>query len=442
MLQPDEITYCFNLSHEVPRVEFKGPGNRWENPLFGKVVRAAMAMSNRRGGGIVIIGVAETAAGLSFDGLTADQLATWKYEEIAKGFNPFTNVPIEFERREYEHNGKTFLILDIHEFATVPVMCMKEYVDKSNPKTPDARCKIILRPGAFYIRTLNNAESKEMLTSEEIRTLFELVRDKGIQEFVTRTRLAGIDIAPIPEDKELFARQLEGWKGPILEEIRSRGYWDVRIRPVTFKQERVPLPEMRQLLIRASLNYGGWEIPYITPQMPTTGLDWIGLENQTQHNLQAWRFFQSGQFAGEFGFQDDWHEKLTYPISGEWPPGKRLSIPSVVFRLTEIFGLASRLAITEVYRDERSIVVDVTLRKLHGRRLYDPKMRSLLFAIQGDTTAAENIPLPSEAMAKEEIIARPKELAREAARFVFDRFGWSASDQLLEDIQSELTIHR
>ena len=440
MLQPDEITYCFNLPHEVPRVEFKGPGNCWENPLFGKVVRAAMAMTNRRGGGIVIIGVVETAAGLNFDGLTADQLATWKYEEIAKGFNSFTNVPIEFERREYEHNGRTFLILDIHEFATVPVMCMKEYVDKSNPKTPDPHCKIILRKSAFYIRTLNNAESKEMLTSEEIRTLFELARDKGIQDFVTQTRLAGINIAPLPQDKELFAQQIYGWATPIAELIRSRGYWHVSIHPMTFQRDRIPLRNLRSLLMRAAISYRGWELPYITTVATDIDNEWIGFEHEQYNGLQSWRFFQSGQFMAEIGFFDDWDDKLKWKApDASWKPGLLLGIPDVVYCLSEVYGLASRLALTDNYRDERFVVVETTAHRLPGRMLYD-RGNHRRFPVSGYFTKAESIP-NIRTLPKEDVIARPKELAIEAAQHVFERFGWDPSDQLLAAIQSEINIH-
>ncbi len=440
MLQPDRLAYCFSLIRELPEVEFKSPGKRGENPLFGKVVRAAMAMANRRGGGIVIIGVSEDANGLHFDGLTSEQLASWKHQDIASSFNSFTSVHIDFESQEHEHDGNTFLVLDIHEFATMPVMCMKEYRDKSNPKMPDDQCKVILRPGAFYIRTLNNAESKQMLTSEEVRTLFELVASKAIQDFVTHTKLAGINIAPLPKDEELFAQQLDESTSPLLEEIRSRGYWDIRIRPVTFKQERVPLSQLRPLLIRASLNYRAWEFPYITPRLPETGLDWIGLENQKEYGLQAWRFFQSGQFAAAVGFLDDWEDKLTYPVRQDWEPGVRLSILDVIYRLTEIFGLASRLATSDVYRDEHSLVVDVTLYKLQHRTLHDSGAWRLITPVSGYFTASPKLPY-TVTLAKEDVIARPRELALEAARYIFERFGWDPSDQLLAMMQSGLSIH-
>ena len=441
MLQQDRLDYCFSLTHELPDVEFKGPGKRGENPLFGRVVRAAMVMANRRGGGLVIIGVSEDQNGLHFDGLTPEQLATWKHQDIASGFNSFTSIHIDFESQEYEHDGKIFLVLEIHEFATIPVMCIKEYRDKSNQKTPDAYAPIILRPGAFYIRTLNKPESKEMLTSEEIRTLFELANDKAIQSFVTRTKLAGINIAPLPEDKELFAQQLQGWTGPILKEIRSRGYWDIHIRPVTFERERVPLSQLRQLLIRASLDYRGGEFPYVTPRMPDIGNDWIGLENQTEFNLQSWRFFQSGHFAAEVGFLDDWEDKLTIPVHQEWTIGVRLSVLDVVFRLTEIYGLASRLATSDIYRDERSLVVEATLHNVQGRVLYDRGAWNMMPPVSSRPTAAEDISYPETTLAKEDVIGRPRELALEAAQYIFARFGWDPSKQLLATIQSELRIH-
>lgn len=75
MLERDRLEYYFSLTHELPEVEFKGPGRRGDNPLFGRVVRGAIALANRRGGGTLIIGVSETGGALSFDGLTPEQSA-------------------------------------------------------------------------------------------------------------------------------------------------------------------------------------------------------------------------------------------------------------------------------------------------------------------------------------------------------------------------------
>lgn len=44
MLERDRIEYYFSLTHELPEVEFKGPGRRGDNPLFGRIVRGAIAL--------------------------------------------------------------------------------------------------------------------------------------------------------------------------------------------------------------------------------------------------------------------------------------------------------------------------------------------------------------------------------------------------------------
>jgi len=94
-----------------------------------------------------------------------------------------------------------------------------------------------------------------------------------------------------------LTHELQDWDGAPLDEIRSRGYWDTRIRPATYQKDRVPLPELRQLLMQAAGHYRVWGFPYGTSQHPERGLTWIGLENQQEYSLQAWRFFQSGQLA-------------------------------------------------------------------------------------------------------------------------------------------------
>jgi predicted HTH transcriptional regulator len=149
MLDDSTLQYYFSLTHELLDVEFKGAGKRGDNPLFGRVVRAAIAMANRRDGGTIIIGVADLNANLRLDGLTPKQLETWKYEEIANGLNSYTSSHIEFERQQYEQDGKSFLVLSIHELASVPVMCIKEYRDGSNERMLYKERTIILREGAF-----------------------------------------------------------------------------------------------------------------------------------------------------------------------------------------------------------------------------------------------------------------------------------------------------
>ncbi len=89
MLRSDQIADYFFLKHELPNVECKGPGNLSDNPLLGKVVRAAIGMANKQDGGIVIIGIAEHDDHTLYpDGLTDEQLATWSPDLLACHIHP------------------------------------------------------------------------------------------------------------------------------------------------------------------------------------------------------------------------------------------------------------------------------------------------------------------------------------------------------------------
>jgi hypothetical protein len=449
VIENDRIQYYLTLKHELPNVEFKGPGNKWDNPLFGKVIRAAIGMANRPGGGTIIIGVAEEATGLSFCGLPDEQRKTWKYEEIADGFNKYAEPPILFDRQEYEQDGNTFLVLDIHEFTDAPIICKEEYKDKSNPKTPDEHCKVILRSGAFYVRSVNKPETKEVLGIEGMRPILQLAIDKGIRAFVTHAQIVGLPISAEARvnTRASFEEQLQGWSSPLLDKIRSRGYWHVGIRPFTFEQERIPLSELFPLIRRTSFNIRGWDFPIIegiNANARETGTYWVSVENEWDRILEAWRMYQSGQFVHESGIFDDWLDLSKHTPAGEqWRPGIQLSVVGAVYRMTEIFEFAARLAVADAYRMDKSIVIEVTLHNTKGRALYDPGTYAQ-FPRQGRfpmidryVTSAEIIPYRGEFL-KEKIVAQPWDLALDTAQYLFERFGWNPSKDLLKSIQSEI----
>jgi len=83
MITQEQFEEFLALEHEIPGVEFKGAGSRRDNPLFGKVVRAAIGMANRRDGGFVIIGVSDQSGVLSSVGLSDEQLVTWRHDDIS-----------------------------------------------------------------------------------------------------------------------------------------------------------------------------------------------------------------------------------------------------------------------------------------------------------------------------------------------------------------------
>ncbi len=213
----DELEFRTLLArgYESRGVEFKGPGARSDSVLLAKVARAAMGMANRRDGGFVIIGVDDINRTLVPTGLTADQLRTWQYDDLAPAIAPFTDPTLQFDFEVLVSEHKSFVVLTVHEFAELPVLCAKDYQVRiePRPRDPNARRTVeISRRGACYVRSRHKPETSEIPSQEEMRELLDLAIVKGLKRYIEMTHRAGLSItathvAP-STDAESFARQV------------------------------------------------------------------------------------------------------------------------------------------------------------------------------------------------------------------------------------------
>jgi predicted HTH transcriptional regulator len=200
-----ELAELIATGHEVPGVEFKPPGPRTDAYLFATVTRAVLGMANRADGGLVIVGVDEdAAAGLVPTGLSAQDLPTWSFDDVTAGLaaaaDPFVTIVIE----PSEYRGVTLLVIRVHEFETVPVICKRQFLDPRN------QARQVLRPGACYVRTRRKPETSEIPSQTEMRELLDLGIRKGIRQFLERAAAAGLKLPTgTPQtDDDLFDADL------------------------------------------------------------------------------------------------------------------------------------------------------------------------------------------------------------------------------------------
>lgn len=193
--------------YETHGVEFKGPGKRTDAAFLAKVARAMMGMANRRDGGVVIIGVEDDS--LDPVGLEEDQAETWNYDDTASAVNEFASPSLSFDLETKPYQGRTFIILVVHEFADVPVLCRKDY-----GQTNVRGAAPILRRGACYVRSRRKPETSEIPSEEEMRELLELAIEKGVRKFVATAQRVGM-FSPVslpatpPEDQARFDEQIK-----------------------------------------------------------------------------------------------------------------------------------------------------------------------------------------------------------------------------------------
>lgn len=221
----------------------------------------------------------------------------------------------------------------------------------------------------------------------------------------------------------------------IREKIRSRGHWLFRFRPATFDPERLAYESLEETIRGVVVRFRGWDVPHIEDLVH--GGDWVGSESQFHHHLEAWRFFTSGQLIDLVAFGSDWSDEsaLERPRS-DWRPGQITPVWESLFRFTEFFELAARLALR--LPGEDPVVVEIETRGLEGRALVvGDRSRAEFF--EPRIAQIDSFPFRAE-YSREELAASAREQAVRAARELFLRFGWTSStEKALADYQLVLT---
>ena len=144
MRSAEDIEFQLALGREARGFEIKGAGPA-DGQLLAKVVRAALSMGNLRDGGVVVIGIDDTAPQEMLPGLNDDELASWlDYDTLAARLNAHADPPLRFDVGEVQSgSGARVAVIEVHEFDDVPHICSKASFD-------------VLRKGAVYVRTRKN----------------------------------------------------------------------------------------------------------------------------------------------------------------------------------------------------------------------------------------------------------------------------------------------
>ena len=193
-----EFDEIMALRHELRGVEFKGPGLLSDRPLVAQVVKAVIGMANRRGGGRVIIGVREDN-GLTPVGLSESESATWNYDALADQIASYADPGVEFDLEIKEFEGNRFAVIEVAEFADIPVLCKKSYGS-------------VLHEGACYVRTRRKPETVGIPTQADMRDLLDLAIEKGVRNYLAQAQRVGLyhptETPAAETDERQFGEQL------------------------------------------------------------------------------------------------------------------------------------------------------------------------------------------------------------------------------------------
>lgn len=442
MITDEQFADFLSLLYEPRRIEFKGALPRTDGRFFARVARACLGMANLRDGGLVIIGVDEQNGTFSASGLTPSDLASWQaYDDVSSGLASFADPMIRFELSTNHNEGRAFITIEVKEFDEVPIVCKK---DSSFPDAKNRHFEVT-RAGVCYVRSLRRTETSAIPTQTEMREVLDLAIEKGVRRFVTRAHAVGLDLtgtaqqdARNPFQEQVLAIETDSQIATVAR-IRERGYWRVAIHPGTFQVDRVgSIGDLYPLFRRHVLRLRSWDFPHWYTENGVEyqpGLDWIELGTEISQYREFWRFYQSGQFVDYRGMSEDWLEEST-TMRGRFAPSEVLFTSNTVHSFTEIFEFAARLALTDAYNVDDNIRVSILIHGLRNRRLFNDNPNRTRF-MTPRVTALQEFPYEIT-VPRDELLGSVRSMARRAARELFLRFAWDASDQLLEGIQDEL----
>jgi len=222
----------------------------------------------------------------------------------------------------------------------------------------------------------------------------------------------------------------------LIDKIKERGYWLVRVRPDAYEPDRVEkLADLERAVRESAVSLRGWDFPhYDYKQPPARSQEGVQQELDWEHFVEMWRATRSGQFVSLSAFPEDWRDQ-----SGLWPPGPNwspsavLSVESTVFRFLEIYEFAARW--TGALSLESSVVVSMSIHGLAHRQLQLGPRRIGLSRPRVSTSDEWS----SEARySPAELVAQSADLAIAPAISLFELFGFDISAETVRDMQKEI----
>lgn len=219
----------------------------------------------------------------------------------------------------------------------------------------------------------------------------------------------------------------------LVNQIKSRGYWSLRIRPTEYVEHKVPRTELFTTVQKSSVRLRGWDFPAVDSSGIEHNDSFIASSTEWDAYREYWRMYESGQFVFLWGLYSDWADVQKHDSSPS-SSGQTLDVVDVVYTATEMFEFAHRLSISEAGSSE--IQIDIELHGISGRKLH-ADMRYYAGGLSRFQTSMNNFSRTFVVTRDE--LAKDKDIyALDMSKEIFERFGWTPNQGVIEQYQRKL----
>lgn len=189
----ERVVAALDLCHESRDVEFKGP-ETWKILQY-HIIRTAMAMTNLRDGGIIVIGVREADENWDPTGVDPATLATYDEDSVNDLVNSHASPQLRIHLVRVTYREMQFLAIRVPEFERSPTVCRRDGGDNSQ-----------LRCGGIYVRPTGKPQTTLVRNADELHDLLELAAEKRASELIQAAYRIGM--RPSASSDDAYSEEL------------------------------------------------------------------------------------------------------------------------------------------------------------------------------------------------------------------------------------------
>lgn len=185
------------------------------------------------------------------------------------------------------------------------------------------------------------------------------------------------------------------------------------------------LTECEKTVELSSVSLRVWDYPHFNRNHLIRDVNYVQCTADFISHIELWRYFQSGQFFHKFSCIEDWEPSVT---------GRGLDVLSTLYRMTEIYEFAMRLAKKDLLGLQPKIAMVLNDMQNRTLMMFDRSR----FMPRDYVCTAPALPR-SRSLAVSDLISNGHQIAIEETLWIFERFGWTAPhlQQMLETDQSK-----
>ena len=227
--------------------------------------------------------------------------------------------------------------------------------------------------------------------------------------------------------------------------IKTRGYWEVDLRPIEQKEDRFEsIPDCIKKVSESVVRLRGWPYPlYLENKASPYPMDKrIEACGDFGGYKEYWTMFLSGHFYHIFGCREDWLKEETSifgPSSySNIQPGTVLEFLSTLYSVTEIFEFAMRLSQKKVFGN--GVRIKVSLSGMEGRKIGSFDIRRRI----PNALICKSPKIDFEKrVSVEELLGQGHKIALESAIHIFSMFSWfNVNQEVLKEEQRKFLEKR